>query len=106
MLQRGFSLPEVLCALALFPMVILLLLNYHDMLQQGFETQWQTQQLWRYMLEQTDSESPSLPAPWQVSKQQTRCGECLCIHVTMIGPQGRTGQLSKRICLPPNLEQE
>lgn len=98
MQQRGFSLPEVLCALALFAVVITLLLNYHRGLQQGFEAQWQTQQLWRYALEQTEPDSLPLPAPWQMSKQQIGCGECLCIHVTITSPRGRTGQLSKQIC--------
>ncbi|WP_249215925.1 prepilin-type N-terminal cleavage/methylation domain-containing protein [Citrobacter sp. JGM124] len=106
MKQRGFSLPEVLCALMLFMMVILLFLNYHHWLQQRFETQWQTQQLWRYTLEQTESGSPLLPPPWQTTRQQTSCGECLCIHVTITCPGGRTGQLSKLICPSFNLNPE
>jgi len=101
MRQRGFSLLEVLCALSLFAMVIMLLLNYQRGLQQGFEAQWQTQQLWRYALEQTEPDSPSLPAPWQTSKQQIICGDCLCIIARITSPTGRTVQLSKRICPSP-----
>lgn len=106
MKQRGFSLPETLCALALFALVILLLLNYHRVLQQGAEAQWQTRQLWRYALEQTEPESPLLPDGWLIQKQQIPCGDCLCVSVTITSPQGRFGQLSKRICPLPNSNQE
>ncbi|MCS3430949.1 prepilin-type N-terminal cleavage/methylation domain-containing protein [Klebsiella sp. BIGb0407] len=106
MRQRGFSLPETLCALVLFAAVIILLLNYHRGLQQEAEAQWQTRQLWRYALEQTEPESPSLPDGWSVQKQQISCGDCLCISVTITSPQGRLGQLSKRIRPFPKSNQE
>lgn len=106
MRQRGFSLPETLCALVLFAAVIILLLNYHRGLQQGGEAQWQTRQLWRYALEQTEPESPALPDGWSIQKQQILCGDCLCISVAITSPQGRFGQLSKRICPFPKSNQE
>lgn len=104
--QQGFSLPDVLCALLLFAVVITLLLDYHRGLQQGFEAQWQTRQIWRYALEQTEPESPPLPDGWQRHKKQIPCGDALCVHVTITSPQGRKGQLSKQIYRFPQFNQE
>lgn len=106
MRQRGFSLPEVLCALVLFATALILLLNYHRVLQQGSEAQWQTRQVWRYALEQTEPESLPLPDGWLIQKQQQPCEGCLCVSVMITSPQGRIGQLSKRICPFPKSNQE
>lgn len=104
--QRGFSLAETLYALALFAMVMVLLLNYQRGLQQGAEAQWQARLLWRYALEQTEPGSPPLPQGWLTEKQQSPCGDCLCVSVMITSPQGRVGQLSKRLCPFPHSNQE
>lgn len=104
--QRGFGLPEVLCALTLFALVIILLMNYFCELRQGAERQWQIRQVWRYALEQLEPESPALPEGWTIQKQQIPCGHCLCVSVTVTSPQGRSGQLSKKICSSSLFSQE
>ena len=104
--QRGSSLPEILFALALFSTVLTLLLNYHRVVQQGFEAQWQTRQAWRYALEQAERDPQALPEEWLADRQQWRCGSCLCISVRITSPQGRHGQIRKMHCLPPKSNQE
>lgn len=99
--QRGFSLFEVLCTSLLFAVVVILLLNGYRGLQQSSEALWQTRQVWRYALEQTEPGSPPLPNGWLMEKQQIPCGGCLCVSVSITSPQGRRGQLSKQICPYP-----
>ncbi|WP_126354790.1 prepilin-type N-terminal cleavage/methylation domain-containing protein [Cedecea lapagei] len=101
--QSGFSLPEVLFALALFAMVVTALMGYHRVLQQGFVSQWQLRQLWRVAREQTE---PGVPAPselWNVRQQQTSSLGCVSIDVTVTSPEGRSAQLLRLDC--PRSEQ-
>ncbi|WP_237931977.1 prepilin-type N-terminal cleavage/methylation domain-containing protein [Buttiauxella sp. S19-1] len=105
-LQRGFSLVEVLCAMALFSMVMLALLGYHRVLQQGFQSQWQFRQLWRLAVEMSEPESPLPTDEWKVSRQQTSTAGCVSIDVTIKSPAGRTGQLSQLHCLKKEKSQE
>ncbi|MBU4680654.1 prepilin-type N-terminal cleavage/methylation domain-containing protein [Cedecea davisae] len=104
--ERGFSLPEVLCALALFAIVVTALLGYHRVLQQGFISQWQVRQMWRLAREQTEPEVPLPQMPWKVRQQQTSSLGCVSIGVTVTGPQGRTAELSRLDCPRPEQRQE
>lgn len=104
--QRGNSLPEALFALALFSIVLTLLLNYHRVVQQGFEAQWQARQAWRYALEQAEAEPQPLPEKWRADRQLRRCGGCLCISVRVTSPQGRHGEITKMLCPPSQSNQE
>lgn len=105
-LQRGFSLVEVLCAIALFSIVMLALLGYHRVLQQGFQSQWQFRQLWRLAVEMSELESPLPTDEWKVSRQQTSAAGCVSIAITITSPGGRTGQLSRLHCPQKEKSQE
>lgn len=105
-LQRGFSLVEVLCAMALFSIVMLALLGYHRVLQQGFQSQWQFRQLWRLAVEMSESESPLPTDEWKVSRQQTSAAGCVSIATTITSPGGRAGQLSRLHCPQKEKSQE
>lgn len=104
--QGGFSLPEVLCALALFAIVITALLGYHRELQQGFISQWQLRQLWRVAREQTEPDVPVPSELWNVRQQQTSSLGCVSIDVTVTSPEGRTAQLFRLDCPRPEQRQE
>lgn len=97
-LQHGFSIIEVLCAMVLFSVVMLALLGYHRVLQQGFQSQWQTRMLWRLALEMSEPEAPLPTRAWKVSQQQTSAAGCVSISVTIASPGGRNGQLSRWYC--------
>ena len=104
--QQGFSLPEVLGAMALFSVVMLALLSYHRVLQQGFQSQWQFRQLWRLAAELSE---PGVPVPadeWKITRQQTSASGCVSIAVTITSPVGRTGQLSRLHCPQKEKSQE
>ncbi|HEY3590256.1 MAG TPA: prepilin-type N-terminal cleavage/methylation domain-containing protein [Buttiauxella sp.] len=105
-LQRGFSLVEVLCAIALFSVVMLALLGYHRVLQQGFQSQWQFRQLWRLAVEMSEPESPLPADAWKVSRQQTSAAGCVSIAITITSPGGRNGQLSRLLCPQKEKSQE
>lgn len=105
-LQRGFSLVEVLCAMALFSIVMLALLGYHRVLQQGFQSQWQFRQLWRLAVEMSEPESPLPTDEWKVSRQQTSAAGCVSIATTITSPGGRAGQLSRLHCPQKEKSQE
>ena len=96
--QQGFSLPEVLCSLALFAVVMTVLLGYHRALLQGFQAQWQLRQLWRLAVELTEPQSPQAPEEWKVIRQQTTAAGCVSIAVNITSPSGRSGQLSRLHC--------
>lgn len=104
--QRGFSLIEVLFAMALFSVVMLALLGYQRVLQQGFQSQWQFRQLWRLAVEMGEPESPPPTSEWSVSQQQTSTAGCVSINVTITSPVGRTGQLSRLHCSQKEKSQE
>lgn len=104
--QQGFSLPEVLCAVALFAIVMVALLGYHRALQQGFQSQWQFRQLWRLAVEMTEPQSLDPSAGWKVNRQQTTAAGCVSITATITSPAGRTGQMSRLHCLSDKNTQE
>lgn len=95
---QGFSLPEVLCALALFALVMTVLLSYHRVIQQGFQAQWQMRQLWRLAVELAEPGAPGPPAGWKLNRQQTTAAGCVSITVNITSPAGRSGQLSRLHC--------
>lgn len=104
--QRGFSLPEVLFAAALFAIVMVALLGYHRALQQGFQAQWQFRQLWRLAIEMTEPQSQEPAAEWKVNRQQTTTAGCVSITANITSPAGRTGQMSRLHCPQEEKSQE
>jgi prepilin peptidase dependent protein C len=104
--EQGFSLPEVLCALALFAIVMMALLGYHRVLQQGFHAQWQFRQLWRLAVEMSEPQSPEPAAEWKVIREQTSEAGCVSIAVIITSPAGREGRLSRLHCPPEENSQE
>lgn len=104
--QSGFSLPEVLCSLALLAMVMVVLLGYHRVLQQGFQAQWQFRQLWRLAAEMSEPGAPEPLPEWKVTRQQTTEAGCVSIAVTITSPVGRSGQLSRLHCPQKEKSQE
>jgi prepilin peptidase dependent protein C len=104
--QRGFSLPEVLCSLALFAMVMAVLLGYHRVLQQGFQAQWQFRQLWRLAAEMSEPGAPEPLPAWKITRQQTTAAGCVSIAVNITSPMGRSGQLSRLHCPQKEKSQE
>lgn len=104
--QSGFSLPEVLCSLVLFAIVMMALSGYYRVLQQGFQAQWQFRQLWRLAVEMSEPQVPD-PAPeWNVIRQQTSAAGCVSIAVNITSPAGRTGKLSRLHCAQEEKSQE
>ncbi|NIY48628.1 prepilin-type N-terminal cleavage/methylation domain-containing protein [Cedecea colo] len=104
--QSGFSLPEVLCSLVLFAIVMVALPGYYRVLQQGFQAQWQFRQLWRLAVEMSEPQAPA-PAPeWKVIRQQTSAAGCVSIAVNITSPAGRTGKLSRLHCAQEEKSQE
>ncbi len=104
--QSGFSLPEVLCSLVLFAIVMLALSGYYRVLQQGFQTQWQFRQLWRLAVELSEPMAPDPPAGWNVITEQTSAAGCVSIAVNITSPMGRTGKLSRLHCAQEEKSQE
>lgn len=104
--ERGFSLPEVLCALALFAIVMMALLGYHRVLRQGFYAQWQYRQLWRQAVELSEPQSPDPMAEWKVIREQTTAAGCVSIAVNVTSAAGRSARLSKLHCPPDAKNQE
>ena len=82
--QRGFSLPEVILAMALLVITVTALSGY--------------QQLWRYGWQQTALYSFSPPESWQTNRMQTTQAGCVSISVKLISPLGRQGQMSRLHC--------
>lgn len=105
-LERGFSLIEVLCAMALFSVVMLALLGYYRVLQEGLQSQWHSRQLWRLAVEMSEPDAPLPTGGWKVSRQQTSAAGCVSIAVTISSPGGRTGQLSRLHCPQKEKSQE
>lgn len=96
--QAGFSLIDVMVALALFTVVITALMGYHRVISQGLEAQWHYRQLWRYAYQQADLAPPGLPSGWQANRVQTSGAGCVSITATVTSPAGRMAQLARLHC--------
>ncbi len=104
--EQGFSLPEVLCALLLYAMVIVALSGYHRALQQGLQAQWQFRQLWRLAVELGEPQSPDPEAEWKAIREQTTSAGCVSIAVNITSPAGRSARLVTLHCPPEETSQE
>lgn len=63
--QRGFSLPEVILAMALLVITVTALSGYQRALMTSLVVRAQYQQLWQYGWQQTALYSFSPPESWQ-----------------------------------------
>ncbi len=68
--HNGFSLPEVLIGVVLLSITVSTMLRYQKALSEGFQTQWQHQQLWQALWQNVQGHSVS---DWQI-KLQKRIG--------------------------------
>lgn len=96
--QRGFSLPEVLLAIALMVMVVTALAGYQRALMNSFVVKGQYLQLWRVGWQQTQLRSSSPPVNWRVNRMQTTQAGCVSISVKLSSPLGRQGQMTRLHC--------
>ncbi|PYZ77589.1 prepilin-type N-terminal cleavage/methylation domain-containing protein [Citrobacter koseri] len=96
--QRGFSLPEVILAMALLVITVTTLSGYQRALMTSLVVRAQYQQLWRYGWQQTALYSFSPPESWQANRMQTTQAGCVSISVKLISPLGRQGQMSRLHC--------
>lgn len=107
--QQGFSLPEVLIAALLFAVSLLGLLQYHQVLLQSFQRQWQYRQAWSLAHHQLEmfnagalTQDNALPlAPnWQREiVTQTVATPCLRRTVKIQTPLRQQVELSRWYCL-------
>lgn len=113
--QLGFSLIEVLIAALLFAVSLLGLLQYHQVLLQAFQRQWQYQQAWLLAHQQLEvlnaSSGPvdhtdnrlgnvlALPAYWQreIETEATQ-PDCWRRTVKIHTPLGQQAELSRWHC--------
>lgn len=96
--QRGFSLPEVMLAMALMIMIVTALSGYQRVLMNSFVLRNQYQQLWRHAWQQTQLSMFSPPLGWQVNRMQTTQAGCVSINVKLSSPLGRQGQMTRLHC--------
>ncbi|ATA20832.1 prepilin peptidase dependent protein C [Gibbsiella quercinecans] len=107
--QRGFSLLEVLVAALLFAVSLLGLLQYQQVLLQGFQRQWQYRQAWALAHRQLESVAASgqtenaapLPAGWQADMQRVIVDPpCQRVVVRIRTPLRQEAALSRWFCSP------
>ncbi|RLM25947.1 potassium:proton antiporter [Brenneria alni] len=106
--QHGFSLPETLAAVLLFAVSLLGLLQYHQVLQQSFQHQWQQRQAWRLAAQQLEAYeagmkyhamAPALGSGWQLNLlEQAQSADCRRATATVITPRHYQAQLTRWFC--------
>ena len=113
--QQGFSLIEVLIAALLFAVSLLGLLQYHQVLLQAFQRQWQYQQAWLLAHQQLEilhassgrvdnvdsmlDNTLALPVNWQrqIEIEPTQPG-CWRRTVKIYTPLRQQAELSRWYC--------
>lgn len=98
MKQQGFSLPEVLLAMALLVMIVTALGGFHRALVTDLVTWSQYRTLWRHTWMQTLQNAPVLPSGWRVQRMQTSESGCVSINAILLSPSGRKGQMTRLHC--------
>ncbi|MER3385103.1 prepilin-type N-terminal cleavage/methylation domain-containing protein [Pectobacterium aroidearum] len=113
--QSGFSLPETLVAALLFAVSLMGLLQYHQILQQSFQHQWQQRQAWRFAMQQLDAyeagvsydpfalgHEASLSKNWQFSvSEQLQSPECRQVTARVMTPRRYQATLNRWFCRTP-----
>lgn len=105
MARNGFSLPEVLVAALLFAVSLLGLLQYHQVLLQSFQRQWQYRQAWSLAHRQleifavTGQNDVELPVGWRREMQfDSTDPDCRRLVVKIQTPQRQWAELSRWYC--------
>ncbi|WP_240651657.1 prepilin-type N-terminal cleavage/methylation domain-containing protein [Serratia microhaemolytica] len=105
--QRGVSLAELLIAALLFSLSLIGLLNYQQVLLQGFQRQWQYQQAWwlahqQLALFDASDKPPSLlvtlPERWQRSIETEQHPNQCWRHTVTITSHRQQIALSRWYC--------
>ncbi|MDY4387452.1 prepilin-type N-terminal cleavage/methylation domain-containing protein [Pectobacterium aroidearum] len=113
--QSGFSLPETLVAAMLFAVSLMGLLQYHQILQQSFQHQWQQRQAWRFAMQQLEAyeagvsydpfalgHEASLSKNWQFSvSEQLQSPECRQVTARVMTPRRYQATLNRWFCRTP-----
>jgi prepilin peptidase dependent protein C len=101
-------LPEVLIAALLFAVSLFGLLQYHQVLLQGFQRQWQYRQAWTLAHLQLEhfaasgEKESNVPPGWQQEIQlHTIDVSCQRLMITIQTPQRQQAQLSRWFCTHP-----
>ncbi|MEI7366148.1 prepilin-type N-terminal cleavage/methylation domain-containing protein [Pectobacterium sp. 1950-15] len=114
--QSGFSLPETLVAALLFAVSLMGLLQYHQILQQSFQHQWQQRQAWRFAIQQLEAYEAGVPyhpfaldnaasllsKHWQFSvSEQLQSPECRQVTARVMTPRRYQATLNRWFCRTP-----
>lgn len=113
--QSGFSLPETLVAALLFAVSLMGLLQYHQILQQSFQHQWQQRQAWRFAMQQLEAYEAGVPYDsfalgheasfsknWQFSvSEQLQSPECRQVTARVMTPRRYQATLNRWFCRTP-----